>query len=209
MRSAPPPEPVPTLIGRDLVIRTARLVLRPWRLDDVDAIWPVVSDPSFPRQMTWVAHADRAETVAFLEHTIAGTTAGNGVSWAITRDDAVIGNIAIGTIRWFLGALRVDRGEIGFWLAPAHQNKGYMTEAAGAAVAWLFGELGLHKITTGCHDTNPASRRVIEKTGFRFVGRYEDDVWRDGAWHSLLTYELTAADWRDTHTTLRVDRPTR
>jgi RimJ/RimL family protein N-acetyltransferase len=48
---------------------------------------------------------------------------------------------------------------------------------------------------------------VIEKLGFRPVGRLEDDVWRDGRWWSVLRYELTASEWSDVSTTMRVSRP--
>jgi RimJ/RimL family protein N-acetyltransferase len=48
---------------------------------------------------------------------------------------------------------------------------------------------------------------VIEKSGFRYVGRLEDDVWRDGRWHAHLRYELTASEWADASRTLRFTRP--
>ena len=51
------------------------------------------------------------------------------------------------------------------------------------------------------------SRRVIEKLGFRLIGRLEDDVWRDGRWWSVLAYELTQSEWSDVSTTMRVNRP--
>ena len=47
---------------------------------------------------------------------------------------------------------------------------------------------------------------MIEKLGFRFIGRHEDDVWRDGQWHTHLRYELTAPEWPDVHTTMQIDR---
>ncbi len=97
--------------------------------------------------------------------------------------------------------------ELGYWLAPAYWNKGLMTEAAAAAVRCAFQTIGLHKVTVGCIAENVASRRVIEKLGFRYVGRREDDVWRDGRWWSHLRYEMTAPEWPDVHTTMRVNRP--
>ncbi len=56
-----------------------------------------------------------------------------------------------------------------------------------------FRTISLHKVTVGCISENVASRRVIEKLRLRYVGRLEDDVWRDGQWLSHLRYELTAA----------------
>jgi [ribosomal protein S5]-alanine N-acetyltransferase len=79
--------------------------------------------------------------------------------------------------------------------------------SAGAVVRFGFETIGLHKITTRCLVENIGSRRVIEKVGFRFVGRAEDDSWRDGRWSTQLLYELTSPEWPDVHTTMRVSRP--
>lgn len=48
---------------------------------------------------------------------------------------------------------------------------------------------------------------VIEKLGFRMVGRQEEDAWRDGRWWAMLSYELTSPEWSDVSTTMRVHRP--
>lgn len=60
-----------------------------------------------------------------------------------------------------------------------------------------FDYVGLHKVTVNCLAANDASRRVIEKLGFRFVGQREEDVWRDGQWHARMFYELTVLEWND------------
>ena len=67
---------------------------------------------------------------------------------------------------------------------------------ARAAVDDAFGRLALHKVVVGCIADNVASRRVIEKLGFRFVGTQRDHAFRHGRWWDLLGYELTAPEWR-------------
>ena len=105
-----------------------------------------------------------------------------------------------------LGAIRVDRAELGYWLAPALWGQGYVTEAARALVQYGFDIVGLHKVTVGCVERNVGSRRVIEKIGFALVGRAIDDVWRDGRWETLLRYELLARDYSDITTTRPIAR---
>ena len=52
-------------------------------------------------------------------------------------------------------AWRVDRAELGYWLAPALWSQGLMTEAAHrGGDASAFETLGLHKITVGCFAEN-------------------------------------------------------
>src|SRR5512135_1749532 len=58
LTSPPPRAEIPKLSALPLVIDTARLKLRPVTPADVDDIWPYVSDPTFPRYMTWAAHKD-------------------------------------------------------------------------------------------------------------------------------------------------------
>lgn len=207
MSSPPPRTPIPSLLTLDLTITTEHLRLRPLLPTDVEDLWPTVSDPAFPAQMSWAAHADRTETLAFIRAMQAGIDAGTDLVWAIEHDGRAIGTVGLNGIRWELRALRTDRAELGYWLARAHWGKGLMTEAAYAAVRFGFETLGLHKITVGCFPDNPGSRRVIEKLGFRYVGQPRDDVWRDGRWHDHLRYELTVGEWSDVSTTLPISRP--
>ncbi|HEU0029629.1 MAG TPA: GNAT family protein [Kofleriaceae bacterium] len=205
--SAPPRPVIPKLSELDLVIETARLRLRPYAEHDVDALWPIVSRPEFPRQMSWAAHRDREETREFVRSRIAALAENEGISWVIEHAGKLVGTIGFDEIRWQVRAWRIDRTELGYWLAPDAWNQGFMTEAASAVVRYGFDQIGLHKITVRCFEANVASRRVIEKVGFRFVGRAEDDVWRDGVWSTHLLYELTSPEWPDVHTTMRINRP--
>lgn len=209
--SAPPRPTIPKLIDLALEIATPRLVLRPWTDSeaDVEAMWRYASQPAFPKQMSWAAHADRAETLAFIRSTIASREDNRGVTWAITHGGEVIGSISLDGIRWQFAAWRIDRAELGYWLGTEYWNRGLMTEAAHHVLVFAFETLGLHKVTIGCLETNVGSRRVIEKLGFRHIGRLEDDVWRDGAWHTHLRYEQTAALWSDIATTMPISRPAR
>ncbi len=207
--SAPPRSTIPKLSELPLELETPRLMLRPYTERDVDDIWPYVSDPEFPKAMSWAAHTDRSETVAWVEQVQKSIADNTGVAWAIVHDGKVAGTISLEGIRWEMRAWRVDRGEIGYWLAPPLWNKGLMTEAAHQVLLFAFDTVGLHKVTIGCLETNVGSRRVIEKVGFRPVGRQDEDVWRDGAWHAHLRYELTAAQWSDISTTMPISRPHR
>lgn len=207
MPSPPPRSSIPNIATLPLVIETQRLVLRPFTVDDVEDIWPTVSDPEFPRFMSWEAHKTKDETREWLDQVSRVVSSNEEVQWAIERDGKVIGTIGFHHITWRVRAFRFDRGELGYWLAPAHHRQGLMTEAVQAIVRFGFESIGFHKIVVTCFAENVASRRVIEKAAFRWVGRAEDDVWRDGKWHAHLLYELTAPEWPDVHTTMRVQRP--
>lgn len=202
--SPPPRAKIPKLDELDLVLVTPRLRLRPFREDDAEALFHYVSDPALSRMMSWAAHTDVSQTLEFIRHVTASFHNGAGVWWAIEHGGAVVGCISLEGLQFQLRAWRVDHAELGYWIAPALWNQGLMTEAAHAVVRVGFDDIGLHKITVGCIAENAGSRRVIEKLGFRPVGRLEDDVWRDGRWWSVLRYELTASEWGDVATTMRI-----
>ena len=206
MASAPPRTP-PRLTDLPLVVETPRLQLRPLELGDVDALFQLASDPEVAKTMSWDAHTDRAETVAFVEQIIAKRNEGTSIGWAIVFQGVTTGMISIDSIRWELRAWRVDRAEIGYWLGRPYWGQGLMTEAATAALRFAFETLGLHKVTIGCIEGNRASQAIIEKLGFRFLAMFQEDFWRFGRWWDHRRYELTASEWGDSTRTMKFSRP--
>jgi [ribosomal protein S5]-alanine N-acetyltransferase len=76
-----------------------------------------------------------------------------------------------------------DEPELAYELLRAAHGRGYATEAGRAVVTWAS-EAGYRRLWAGVWDWNVASRRVLEKLGFREVGRVEPDSVYG---HSLLT----------------------
>lgn len=178
------------------VLRTARLTLRPPTIADAEAFWPYVSDPALPYFMTWEAHRDISETVAFLRYCEQNAAAGHNAIWAIVDEGgAIAGLVGLHDITRMFRAWRKDVAELGYWIAPSKQGRGYMTEAARAVVDAAFTRLGLHKVVVGCLAENVRSKRVIEKLGFRHVGEQRDHAFRHGRWWNHLSYELTEPAW--------------
>lgn len=207
MLSAPPRPEIPKLSELPLVIETPRVKLRPQVESDADAFFPYVADPELSRMVTWAAHVDIAETREWLKKAAEMVVAGTDMVWTIEHEGAPVGCIGLHGITWGYRALRKDRAEMGYWIARPFWGKGLMTEAATGATRWAFETLGLHKVTIGCFEENVGSRRVIEKVGFRFLCRAEDDLWRDNRWHAHLRYELLSSEWADSTRTLRFTRP--
>jgi ribosomal-protein-alanine N-acetyltransferase len=207
--SLPPLDPIPVLADLPLVIETPRLRLRPFVETDVPDLFAYARDPELSQFVTWAAHRDEKDTREFVLGRIAAVDSGTDVAWAIEHDGHARGCITLVGIRWMQRATRVDRAELAYWLGKPLWGAGLMTEAAVAVTRWGFDALGLHKITIGCLEPNIGSRRVIEKVGFRYLCKQEDDFWRDGRWHAHLRYELLSSEWGDTARTLRFSRPSR
>jgi len=66
-----------------------------------------------------------------------------------------------------------DSTEIGYGIASAYQNKGYMSEAVRALIDWAFSH-PFCRIITATEVHNPASRRLLEKLGAELVKQEGD-----------------------------------
>lgn len=80
---------------------------------------------------------------------------------------------------------------LGYWMGHAFAGQGYMTEAVGLVVPFCFETLGLHRIHAAFLPDNQASRRVLEKNGFREEGYAENYLQIDGRWADHVLFGLT------------------
>ena len=81
------------------------------------------------------------------------------------------------------------RGNIGWFLLPEQQGKGYASEAFLALIPHMFTDWGITLIDAGCNAANTASARVMQKGGMALV-RQEG---------GRLQYQLRKTDWEKHH----------
>jgi len=138
-------------------LRTARLLLRPFRADDEAAFAAFVDDPRYRRHLG-PSHPGGA--AVFVAHNVAVDWE-REPSWVICIDDAPVGSI-------FLGVQPDDAlAELACLLAPSAWGKGIAIEAGRAVVDYAFAALGLYKVFARAAAPNAASRRAMEKAGMR------------------------------------------
>lgn len=93
--------------------------------------------------------------------------------------DGILIEKATGTAVGQLGCKGLPDGngvvEIGYSLSPASRGRGYATESVGALTAWLLSQPAVSQVTAECLETNRASVRVLEGTGFKLVGKKAGD----------------------------------
>jgi [ribosomal protein S5]-alanine N-acetyltransferase len=80
---------------------------------------------------------------------------------------------------------------LGYWMGREHAGKGLMTEAVGVIIPFVFDTLGLHRIHAAFLPDNVASRRVLEKNGFKEEGFAEKYLQIDGKWCDHVLFGLT------------------
>lgn len=90
--------------------------------------------------------------------------------------------------------------ELGYRLHRAVWGRGYATEGARALVHRAFTELGTERVTANTMTVNTGSRRVLEKSGLRYLRTYFED-WPEvieGSEQGDVEYGLTRDEWRHT-----------
>jgi RimJ/RimL family protein N-acetyltransferase len=144
-------------------LSTSRLLLRPWRDDDLPAFAALNADPRvmefFPKPL---AAAESDELASRIRENC--DSRGFGL-WAveISCGAPFIGYVGLNIPRF--EAHFTPCIEIGWRLALEQWGNGYATEAARAAVRFGFEQLGLNEIVSFTVPENIRSRRVMERLG--------------------------------------------
>ena len=80
--------------------------------------------------------------------------------------------------------------EIGFWLGEPFWGQGIATKAVGALTEYAFAHLDLIRLYATVFEWNPASARVLEKSGYVYEGRRRKSVTKDGKTIDELLYAI-------------------
>jgi RimJ/RimL family protein N-acetyltransferase len=179
------------LRGIDLtteVVRTERLVLRPFRPDDVEAVFTACQDPDIGRWIPAVGSSySREDAVSWVTREAPGErAAGTGLTVAIEADGRLVGSTGVHRIGQHpLGP------EVGYWIGPEGRGHGYAAEAAHAMAEWAIG-LGAPRVYLVADVANTGSQQVARRAGFSQEGvlrsylHYRDGSLADAALFSRL-----------------------
>jgi len=176
-------EDTPTLV-------TGRLILRPLKLADADAIqqqfphWEVVR--YLNAFVPWPYPADGALTY-LRDNALPAVARGEEWHWSIRLKSApeqLIGNISL---------MNEQDNNRGFWLGPKWQGQGLISEASAAVTEFWFNTLGRSVLRVPKAAPNIGSRKLSERTGMRLIrsdsgrfvaGQFTREVW-----------EITREEW--------------
>jgi len=175
------------------VMRTERLVLRPFELSDA-------------RDVQRLAGAfEVADTTLTIPHPYPDGAAEQWIathqpSWeARTLATFAITDCETNALRGAIGlmlAMPHLRAEIGYWVGVPYWNRGYCTEAVRAVLAFGFDGLGLHRIEARHLTRNPPSGRVMQKVGMSFEGVQRGAFLKGDGFEDVATYAILEGEWR-------------
>lgn len=148
-------------------LETERIVLRPWRESDAEALYRFASDPDVGPRAGWPPHQSVEESREIIR-----TLFHSDRIWAIELKETgepigCIGYYAHGESNINIGP---DDAEAGYWIAKPYWNLGICTEALRLLIDYCFNVKGFDTLWSDFFVDNPASGRVMEKCGFHDTG---------------------------------------
>lgn len=82
------------------------------------------------------------------------------------------------------------KAEVGYWLAKKFWNRGYVTEALHEIIRFGFQNLNLNKIYATHFIFNPASGRVLQKSGMKQEGILKQEIFKNGEFLDVVRYSI-------------------
>lgn len=177
------------------------VVVRPLRLRD-GAAWV----ESRARNVDWLreweatppgARADvptsAATFVTMTRRLRKDARSGHGLPFAVAYEGAFVGQLNVSTV--IRGSLH--SASLGYWIDRRVAGRGIMPTAVAMVADHCFWAVGLHRIEVNIRPENAASRRVVEKLGFREEGLRRAFLHIAGDWRDHLSYALTREESAD------------
>ena len=169
-----------------MILQTERLTLKPLHPELLDTTFAYAGAVENAKMMVFLPHENREETARFLENAAAEwkKEAPNCYEFGIFFEEKHIGGMTV-------YIFDEKTTELGWILHRDYWNRGFVTEAAKAAIDFSVNELGRNRIIACCDSENPASYRVMEKLGMHLISKLGGRKNRSSDDERIeLTYEL-------------------
>ena len=174
-------------------------VLRPWQAEDLESLVSHANDESISRTIS-----DRFPfpyTSADAEIFLREPGKPPAIVLAIEIDGAAVGGI---DVRPGAAELRIG-AEIGYWLARSYWGRGNMSRIVTHWCRYLFAEYGFERLQATVFSNNPASARVLEKSGFQREAILRRAVIKRGCILDLWMYAMLRPDRSNLRQNIRHD----
>lgn len=176
-----------------LPIRTERLLLRAFVIDDLDDAHAYQRLPEVSRYL-YREPLDLDRTRELVAKAAELTFAGEGdvlvLAVQTTESMRVIGEIVL---KWTSTTAR--QAEVGYVFHPSVGGRGYATEATRAVLDLGFRHYGFHRICARLDEQNTASAAVCRRLGMRQEARLVESDLTGGRWGTELVFAVLESEW--------------
>ena len=149
-----------------ITLYTERLILRPWRQEDLDDFYEYARVDGVGQMAGWLPHESKETTQMILDSFITQKK-----TFALELDGKVIGSLGIENYKEeaFPELDNLQGRSIGYVLSKDYWGQGLMPEAVTAVLQYLFDDVKLDFILISHFVWNIQSQKVIQKCGFHYL----------------------------------------
>ena len=149
-----------------MILKTDNLCLRHWKDSDAKSLFNLAKNPKIGPIAGWPPHTSVEDSLNVIK-----TIFTRQECYAITKNHQIIGSIELlihpnGNHWWGEGS-----AELGYWIGEDYQARGYATEACRILIKRAFEDLNIKQIFATYKQENIASKRVLEKLGFKYYSQ--------------------------------------
>jgi ribosomal-protein-alanine N-acetyltransferase len=180
------------------ILKTERLVLREFRLNDAPAVLDILSRDEVTRflNISSLQSLERAERIVKARISLFADQ--RGLRWAIALRDKP--DVVIGSCGFYYLNRAFHSCEIGYDLHLDYWRQGYMTEALTAILDFAYSDrffFELNRIEALTYPYSEASIALLNKLGFVDEGLRRDYAYWEDQFHDLRCFSLLRRDWED------------
>lgn len=155
-------------------LKSKRIILRSARESDAKDIQKNINDFEVYRYTANIPHPYKLKHVVdFIKKCKKELKEKKKYYFIIIFEGKLVGGIDLHNVD-----LKNKNAEIGYWLGRKYWNKGIMTESLKLLLDFTFKKLKLHKLKARVFEPNIASKRVLEKNGFKVEGFFKDEIFK-------------------------------
>lgn len=175
-------------------LNTEALFLRPVEQTDQPLVFKGLGDSELTRYML-VHYSSWESSGVQMEYYRQQRLSGQGFYWVMEdkQSKAAMGVIGLNKI-----SAEHQRAELGFWILPEFQRKGFVREAAQAIIQDAFLNQAFIRLEAAAETENVASCKLLQALGFRLEGVMKSYEWNRDKRIDLAWFGLVRSDWSQT-----------
>ena len=175
-------------------LETERLILRKVKIEDAPiAFKNWCNSDIVDKYVLWKKHPSVETTIEQYEKWIEEYNDEKTFRWIVELKE---NHDLIGTIDVSKRFIKHDTCEIGYCYSDKYWNNGYATEALKAVIKYLFEECEAELVNAEFMNNNPASGKVMEKSGMKFEGILRSRVIdKNNIRNDLVSYSITKDEY--------------
>lgn len=175
------------ILRENLVLKSKRLILRPFTMDDIDDVFLYASDDVVTKYLTWPSYKDISEIVDVVKTYYIDKSGVFAIE--LEEEEKCIGCI---DLRLYI---EDNKASFGYALNRSYWNKGYMSEALNLILDFSFSKLELNRVEATHYIGNEGSGRVMQKCGMRYEGTGIQEVKVKGIFYDVVHYAILREEW--------------